>query len=291
MDIISTENLTKYYGKTKGIDDLSLNVQAGEVFGFVGPNGAGKSTTIRTLLSLIHKTSGNATIFGLDTEKDNTEILKRVGYLPSEVFYYDRMSAKELLNYSASFYAQDCSKRIKELAEILDLDLNQKIEDMSLGNKKKVGIVQGLLHSPELIILDEPTSGLDPLMQKVFFDLIKEENKKGVTVFFSSHILSEVQRLCDRVAIIKDGTIIKIQKMEDLKHNQVKKVELVVNEGRFDNKLSGITDYQVKGNEISFLYQGDLNNLVEKLNELKLINLQISEPSLEEVFLHYYDKD
>ena len=291
MDIISTENLTKYYGKTKGIENLSLNVQAGEVFGFVGPNGSGKSTTIRTLLALIHKTSGNAKIFGLDTEKDNTEILKRVGYLPSEVFYYDRMSAKELLNYSASFYPQDCSKRIKELAQTLEVNLDQKIEDMSLGNKKKVGIIQGLLHKPELIILDEPTSGLDPLMQKVFFDLIKEENKKGATIFFSSHILSEVQRLCDRVAIIKNGSIVKIQKMEDLKHNQVKKVELVINEGRFNKELIGITDYQEKGNEVSFLYQGDLNNLVNRLNELKLINLEISEPSLEEVFLHYYDKD
>lgn len=291
MDIISTENLTKYYGKTKGIENLSLNVQAGEVFGFVGPNGSGKSTTIRTLLALIHKTSGKAKIFGLDTEKDNTEILKRVGYLPSEVFYYDRMSAKELLNYSASFYPQDCSKRIKELAQTLEVNLDQKIEDMSLGNKKKVGIIQGLLHKPELIILDEPTSGLDPLMQKVFFDLIKEENKKGATIFFSSHILSEVQRLCDRVAIIKNGSIVKIQKMEDLKHNQVKKVELVINEGRFNKELIGITDYQEKGNEVSFLYQGDLNNLVNRLNELKLINLEISEPSLEEVFLHYYDKD
>lgn len=291
MDIISTENLTKYYGKTKGIENLSLNVQAGEVFGFVGPNGSGKSTTIRTLLALIHKTSGKAKIFGLDTEKDNTEILKRVGYLPSEVFYYDRMSAKELLNYSASFYPQDCSKRIKELAQTLEVNLDQKIEDMSLGNKKKVGIIQGLLHKPELIILDEPTSGLDPLMQKVFFDLIKEENKKGATIFFSSHILSEVQRLCDRVAIIKNGSIVKIQKMEDLKHNQVKKVELVINEGRFNKELIGLTDYQEKGNEVSFLYQGDLNNLVNRLNELKLINLEISEPSLEEVFLHYYDKD
>ena len=291
MDIISTENLTKYYGKTKGIENLSLNVQAGEVFGFVGPNGSGKSTTIRTLLALIHKTSGKAKIFGLDTEKDNTEILKRVGYLPSEVFYYDRMSAKELLNYSASFYPLDCSKRIKELAQTLEVNLDQKIEDMSLGNKKKVGIIQGLLHKPELIILDEPTSGLDPLMQKVFFDLIKEENKKGATIFFSSHILSEVQRLCDRVAIIKNGSIVKIQKMEDLKHNQVKKVELVINEGRFNKELIGITDYQEKGNEVSFLYQGDLNNLVNRLNELKLINLEISEPSLEEVFLHYYDKD
>ncbi len=291
MDIISTENLTKYYGKTKGIENLSLNVQAGEVFGFVGPNGSGKSTTIRTLLALIHKTSGKAKIFGLDTEKDNTEILKRVGYLPSEVFYYDRMSAKELLNYSASFYPQDCSTRIKELAQTLEVNLDQKIEDMSLGNKKKVGIIQGLLHKPELIILDEPTSGLDPLMQKVFFDLIKEENKKGATIFFSSHILSEVQRLCDRVAIIKNGSIVKIQKMEDLKHNQVKKVELVINEGRFNKELIGITDYQEKGNEVSFLYQGDLNNLVNRLNELKLINLEISEPSLEEVFLHYYDKD
>jgi ABC-2 type transport system ATP-binding protein len=180
--IIETKNLTKSYGKARGIIDVNLTVNEGEIFGFIGPNGAGKSTTIRTLLSLIFKTSGEAKIFGLDCEKDKVKILSDVGYLPSEVFYYDNMKAMDLLNYSASFYKKDCTAKIGELSSALELDLTKKIEDMSLGNKKKVGIVQGLLHSPKLIILDEPTSGLDPLMQKTFFDLIKKENQNGVGI-------------------------------------------------------------------------------------------------------------
>ena len=199
MNVIEVKNLTKTYGKSRGISDVSFNVEQGEIFGFIGPNGAGKSTTIRTLLSLIHPTSGSATIFGKDIVKDAPAIKKDIGYLPSEVFYYDNMRVKDLLKYSASFYKKDCRKRMNELAEIMELDLNRKIDDLSLGNKKKVGIVQGLLHEPKLIILDEPTSGLDPLMQHKFFELLEEENKKGATILFSSHILSEVQRLCDRV--------------------------------------------------------------------------------------------
>ena len=220
MHIIETKDLTKYYGKHRGIENVTFQVQEGEIFGFIGPNGAGKSTTIRTLLSLIHKTSGEATIFGLDCERDSREILKQVGYLPSEVFYYDKMKAIDLLTYSASFYSGDCTNRIRELAWRLELDLNKRVEDMSLGNKKKVGIIQGLLHSPKLIILDEPTSGLDPLMQRTFFDLIREENQRGATVLFSSHILGEVQRMCHRVAIIKDGALVTAGETAELTKNE-----------------------------------------------------------------------
>jgi ABC-2 type transport system ATP-binding protein len=215
MAVIETKKLTKYYGKSRGIIDVDISVDEGEIYGFIGPNGAGKSTTIRVLLSLIFATGGSATIFGKDVVKYGPEIKMDIGYLPSEVFYYDNMRVKDLLAYSASFYKKDCSARIKELSEIMDLDMNKKIDDLSYGNKKKVGIVQGLLHDPKLIILDEPTGGLDPLMQQKFFDLIHEENKKGATIFLSSHILSEVQRLCDRVAIIKEGKIIQVEKMSD----------------------------------------------------------------------------
>ena len=188
MNVIEINNLSKYYGKSRGIEDVSFKVEEGEIFGFIGPNGAGKSTTIRTLLSLIYPSSGSATIFGKDCIKFAPEIAKEIGYLPSEVFYYDKMKVMDLLNYSASFYKKDCSKRIKYLAEVMDLDLKKKIEDLSFGNKKKVGIVQALLHEPKLIILDEPTSGLDPLMQQKFFALLLEENKKGATILLSSHI-------------------------------------------------------------------------------------------------------
>jgi ABC-2 type transport system ATP-binding protein len=293
MNVIEINNLTKTYGKARGISDISFNVEQGEIFGFIGPNGAGKSTTIRTLLSLIYPTSGSAKIFGKDCIEYAPEIKKEIGYLPSEVFYYDNMKVKDLLKYSASFYKKDCSKRIKELAEIMDLDLNKKIDDLSLGNKKKVGIVQGLLHEPKLIILDEPTSGLDPLMQQKFFELLEEENKKGATILFSSHILSEVQRLCNRVAIIKEGKLITVEKISTLKENNHKKFKIemktVVEKGFFD--ISGVHDIEVKDNIISFLFRGNINAVMKKISEIEIANLWIEEPDLEEIFMHYYEKE
>ncbi|MCB2293329.1 ABC transporter ATP-binding protein [Clostridium algoriphilum] len=293
MNVIEIKNLTKSYGNARGITDVSFNVCEGEIFGFIGPNGAGKSTTIRTLLSLIYPTSGSATIFGKDCVEFGPEIKKEIGYLPSEVFYYDNMKVIDLLKYSASFYKKDCSKRISELAEIMDLDLNKKIDDLSFGNKKKVGIVQGLLHSPKLIILDEPTSGLDPLMQQKFFELLEEENKKGVTILLSSHILSEVQRLCTRVAIIKEGKIIKLDKISTLQENNHKKFKIEVNSKIDDSyfKFSGVTDFNIKGNIISFLFSGNINFIMKKISEIEISNLWIEEPDLEEIFMHYYEKE
>lgn len=289
--VIETKNLTKYYGKARGILGVSLTVEEGEIFGFIGPNGAGKSTTIRTLLSLIYKTSGEAKIFGLDCEKDCVKILEDVGYLPSEVFYYENMKAIDLLKYSASFYKKDCTQRIHELAGILQVDLNRKIEDMSLGNKKKVGIIQGLLHSPRLIILDEPTSGLDPLMQRTFFDLIKAENKRGATVLFSSHILSEVQRICDRVAIIKDGRIVRTQKISELQQSSYKKVSFAVKDGKPDGfAVEGAQNVEIADNSVCFIFKGDCNLLLSKIGQYALSNVDISEPTLEEIFMHYYSE-
>ena len=290
--VIETKKLTKSYGKARGIIDIDLTVNEGEFFGFIGPNGAGKTTTIRTLLSLIYKTSGEAKIFGLDCHKDRVQILKDVGYLPSEVFYYDNMKALDLLNYSASFFeGKECKKRIHDLASALELDLNKKIEDMSLGNKKKVGIVQGLLHSPKLIILDEPTSGLDPLMQRTFFELIKEENNRGATVLFSSHILSEVQRICDRVAIIKEGRIISTQRISELKDSAYKKVSFTSKAPISSFALTGANEIQISVNSVSFVYKGECNDLLAAVNNHLLANVDISEPSLEEIFMHYYSKD
>lgn len=293
MNVIEIKNLTKYYGKSRGIEDVSFNVEEGEIFGFIGPNGAGKSTTIRTLLALIYPTSGSATIFGKDCIKFAPEIAREVGYLPSEVFYYDKMKVIDLLQYAASFYQKDCRKRISELAEIMDLDLKKKIDDLSFGNKKKVGIVQGLLHEPRLIILDEPTSGLDPLIQQKFFDLLREENQKGVTILLSSHVLSEVQRLCSRVAIIKDGTIIKLEKMSDLTENNYKKFKMEMKEEiRAEYfELAGINNLAIEGRKVSFLFKGNINSILKKLAEVEILNIWIEEPSLEEVFIHYYEKE
>lgn len=293
MNVIEINNLTKTYGKARGITDISFQVEEGEIFGFIGPNGAGKSTTIRTLLSLIYPTSGSATIFGKDCIQFAPEIKKEIGYLPSEVFYYDNMKVKDLLNYSASFYKKDCRKRIKELAEIMDLDLTKKIDDLSLGNKKKVGIVQGLLHEPKLIILDEPTSGLDPLMQQKFFDLLEAENKKGATILFSSHILSEVQRLCNRVAIIKEGKIVTVEKISTLQENNYKKVKIETKttlEPAYFN-LTGVNNLEVNDNITSFLFRGNINTVMKKLAEIDIRNVWIEEPDLEEIFLHYYEKE
>lgn len=296
MNIIETDKLTKRYGKARGILNLDLEVKEGEIFGFIGPNGAGKSTTIRTLLGLIEPTSGEATIFGKDITKYGPEIREEIGYLPSEVFYYDGMRARDLLEYSASFYKKpkrDMEIRINKLADQLDLDLNKKIDDLSYGNRKKVGIIQGLLHSPKLLILDEPTGGLDPLVQATFFDILREENKQGTTIVFSSHILSEVQKMCHRVAIIKEGQLVEVQSIEEMRRNSYVRIKLEL-AGPVDAKalkIGGVTNIQIlHGGQVSFLYRGDINEVIRALGKLKLRHVFIEEPSLEEIFMHYYEK-
>lgn len=292
MNVIEIRNLTKNYGRSRGIIDVNLDVKEGEIFGFIGPNGAGKSTTIRTLLGLIYPTKGSAAIFGKSCI-EHPEVRKEVGYLPSEVFYYDNMRVIDLLKYSASFYKKDCTKRINELAEIMDLDLKKKIDDLSFGNKKKVGIVQGLLHDPKLIILDEPTSGLDPLMQQKFFEIIRQENKKGAAVFFSSHILSEVQRMCSRVAFIKEGRIIKIEKMSDLQENSYKRFHVEAKSEIAEEyfSMSGVSDLKVSGREANFIFKGNINSVMKRVAGIQLSNISIEEPNLEEIFMHYYAKE
>jgi ABC-2 type transport system ATP-binding protein len=288
--IIEVNHLTKYYGKTRGIDDVSFKVKEGEIFGFIGPNGAGKSTTIRLFMSLIYPTSGDAKIFGLDCIKYGPEIRQEIGYLPSEVFYYEGMKVIDLLKYSASFYHKDSSKRMIELANLMELELNRRIDDLSYGNKKKVGIVQGLLHQPKLIILDEPTAGLDPLMQQKFFNLIREENKRGATIFFSSHILSEVQRLCSRVAIIKDGSIINIQDIKTLQKDNYKKIRVTaeaINEKQFE--VEGVSNLEKVDSTLSFFYKGDINSMARLISDARVADATIEDLSLEEIFMHYYE--
>jgi ABC-2 type transport system ATP-binding protein len=290
MSVIEVSHLTKYYGKSRGIVDVSFKEEEGEIFGFIGPNGAGKSTTIRLLLSLIHPTSGSAKIFGKNVVADGPEIRRDIGYLPSEVFYYEGMKVIDLLKYSASFYDCDCTQRMHELSEIMELELNRRISDLSYGNKKKVGIVQGLLHSPKLLFLDEPTSGLDPLMQRKFFDLIRSENKRGVTVFFSSHILGEVQRLCNRVGIIREGRIVEISDIRTLQKNNYKKVQVTA-KGLTSKTftLPGVTNVQMENDTLHFFFKGDINTILKKISTLKVADVTIEEPTLEEIFMHYYE--
>lgn len=289
MSVIELKNLTKFYGSQRGIENVSFNVEQGEILGFIGPNGAGKSTTIRTLLALIHPTSGSASIFGKDCIKEAAEIAKDVGYLPGETAYYDNMTVRELVGYAADLYGKNCDDKIAELSKRLNLDLSRKIADLSLGNKKKVGIVCALLHSPKIIILDEPTSGLDPLVQQEFFDILKEENAKGATIFFSSHVLSEVQKICDRVAIVKDGKIIGIKKISELRENSHKKISVaadVIPDGHFD--MQGVTNYKQEEKSATFMYMGNVVDVLKKMSALNVYDVFIEEPTLEEIFMHYY---
>jgi ABC-2 type transport system ATP-binding protein len=290
--MIEAKKLTKYYGKSRGVIDLDLKIQEGEIFGFIGPNGAGKSTTIRLLLSLIHPSSGNASIANLDCFQDSKKIKTILGYVPSEVNYYDEMKVEELFKYSSRFYKKDCSSRYTSLSKRLGLDISKKINALSYGNKKKVAIVQALLHEPKVLIFDEPTGGLDPLVQNEFFEILKEERAKGTTILFSSHILSEVQKVCDRIAIIKNGEILKIEQVESLRKNKFRQVEIYYKENdshhNFHEDMS-IKNLSEKGNIVTFLYTGDIHDLFSKLTEDRNIeNISITEPSLEDVFMHYY---
>ncbi|HUZ17245.1 MAG TPA: ABC transporter ATP-binding protein [Spirochaetia bacterium] len=292
MPVIATKDLTKSYGKARGIVEVSLTVEAGEVYGFIGPNGAGKSTTIRTLLDFLHPTSGTAEILGMDTVTRSADIKRRLGYVPAEVNYYDDMKVGALLDYSIRFYGKPDKNRIRELGEWFDLDMSRKIEDLSTGNKKKVAIVQALLHRPELLILDEPTNGLDPLMQNQLFDLLAEE-KKRTTIFFSSHILSEVQRICDRVAIIKEGRILRVEEIAHLKSRTHKHIRAIGPgmEGWKGFDLSGASEIEIKGEHLSFWYTGPLQELMRKMAGYPMENVWIEDPSLEEIFLHDYRKE
>lgn len=289
MEIIKTTKLTKYYGRARGIVDLDLAVERGEFFGFIGPNGTGKSTTIRTLLGLISPSSGSAEIFGRDIAKEKERILRNVGYLPSEALFYPGMRVRDVLKLSADLRKRDCAAEAKLLCERLQLDPARKVDELSFGNRKKVGIVCALQHRPSLLLLDEPTSGLDPLMQKEFFDILRERNRVGATIFLSSHVLSEVQRNCDRAAIIRDGRIIACDSVEVLAKTSAKRVSV---HGVVDlAPLPGVRDIKAENGALSFLYSGDMNSLLRTLSSGQIDDLAVTEPDLEEIFLHYYEKD
>lgn len=287
MKIIETNKLTKNYGKARGIVDIDLTVEKGDIFGFIGPNGAGKSTTIRTLLGLIAATSGEARIFGEKCSIGNKSILKNIGYMPSEIWFYPNMRVKDVIKLSADLHKKDCSEEARVLCDRLGLDINKKVDELSLGNRKKVGIVCAIQHKPELYILDEPTSGLDPLMQKEFFEILKERNNEGATVFLSSHVLSEVQRYCNNAAIIKDGRIIAADSVAKLSESTARRVNLhgiSSIEG-----LNGVADVVTTKDSVSFLYQGDIKALISHINQLPVTDMTVTEPDLEEIFLHYYE--
>jgi ABC-2 type transport system ATP-binding protein len=291
MLVIQTDNLSKYYGKSLGIKSVTLEVQAGETYGFIGPNGAGKSTTIRTILGLLRPTGGRARIFGKDVLDNGAEVRSRIGYLPSEVNYYEGMTAMELLAYSARFFGQADKRYIRELADQFELSLHARIRSLSFGNKKKVAIVQSLLHRPELLILDEPTAGLDPLIRNRFFDVLTRENQRGVTIFMSSHVLSEVQRLCSRAAVIRNGEVIAVEHIRTLLKKQMKKCQFVFETVPGSLSLpQGAQKEQWQGALLTFEYVGATADLLRWTLGLNIIDVTMEEPELEDIFLNYYQR-
>ena len=286
--VIELKHLRKYYGKSRGIEDVSLKINKGEIYGFIGPNGAGKSTTIRTILGLINKTSGNIYLNGKELDINDIDVKKTIGYLPSEINLYDDMTVDSLFNYHASFYKEDLTKKRKELVRLLKINEKKKIEDLSLGNLKKVGIVLALMHNPDILILDEPTSGLDPIMQNVFHDILLKEKQKGTTILYSSHILSEVSSICDRVGFIKDGAIIKEDLISNIKDNNY--TYLVISSKDIDNIKKDLNLKIVKeiNDEVTFINDIEPNLLIKKLSKYEINKMLINEISLEDLFINYY---
>lgn len=286
--VLEINNLTKFYGSVLAVKDLSLTLKEGEIFGFIGPNGAGKSTTIRAIMNLIHKTEGTILFEGKVLKKDDIALKEQIGYLPSEVYLYEDMTVKEILDYHASFYKKNLKKRREDLVNRLKLDESKKIEDLSLGNLKKLGIVLAFMHEPKLLIFDEPTSGLDPMMQQVFYELLEEEKEKGTTIFYSTHILSEISKVCDRVGFIKDGTLLKIETIEEMKKKNLTfvtvestDVKKIVSELKID--VMEQNDHMIK-----FKNSCSINRLIQTLSKYKIDKLLIEEATLEDMFLHYY---
>lgn len=271
---ISIRNLTKNYGKHRGVKDLSLQVKEGDIFGFLGPNGAGKSTTIRTILGLLHFQAGTVEVLGMDVKKQPEAILREVGYMPSEAMFYPSMKVKDVIRFAADMRGIDCTKEAAMLCERLAVDTDKKIEELSLGNRKKVSIVCAMQHKPRLFIFDEPTSGLDPLIQAAFFGLILEYNKQGATCFLSSHVLSEIKKYCRHAAIIREGEIICADSVENLTRTNAKRIRMIRD-----------------GKEEDFVYQGNLDELFAGFAGHHIEDIIIEEPELDEIFMHYYEKE
>jgi ABC-2 type transport system ATP-binding protein len=289
--VVVADHLTKSYGKSRGVIDLEFEVRAGEVFGYLGPNGAGKSTTIRTMLDFLRPTSGRITVLGLDPTADGPELRRRVGYVPGEFGLYERLTARRYLQTFTSLRAGAGEDRVEDLARRLNLDLDVRIKELSHGNKRKVGLIQGFMHEPDLLVLDEPTQGLDPLVQQEFYAMIDEARDRGATVFLSSHVMPEVERVCDRVAIIRDGRLITVDDVGDLKAKALRTVEF-----HFDGPvpatafatLASVVEAEQRGDSVVMTVRGPLDEVVKEAARHTVVNIQTREPSLEDIFLEAY---
>lgn len=295
MSAISVRSLTKYYGRTKGIEDIDLDVQEGEIFGFIGPNGAGKSTTIRLLMQLIFPTSGSMRVLGEEVLGDSPEIRRRIGYLPGEVSYYSDLTGRQLMAFVAGAYGIEGLGRIEEYADRLSLDLSRNVKSYSLGNRKKLALVHVLMHNPELLILDEPTTGLDPLMQATFFEMIRERRDAGATVFLSTHVLSDVDKVCDRVAIIRDGSLVSVSKVSEVSGRDHRYIDVTFREHGSLIERFGLTridpDVTYEAGIHHFRVKGEINDALRTLAEHPVSDLIVRHPSLEEIFMEFYRQD
>ena len=290
--IVEVSNLTKFYGRTKGIEKVSFEIHEGEIYGLMGPNGAGKTTTLRSMLNLISSDSGKTNILGKDVNELSSKEISHISYLPGEFEMYSNLTGKQYLTYISNLRNAK-TNNINLLSDQLDLDLNKKINALSKGNKQKIGIVQAFMNSPKLAILDEPTSGLDPLKQQEFQNIVKEQNKEGCSVLLSSHILNEIEDLCEKVGIIKDGTLITSEQISALKNKTIKKYEVTFENPPSENKLSeikGIYDLKIKDGIATFTIKGNIDDMIKTISKFTVINLRILEPDLEEIFLTYYHK-
>lgn len=289
-DILKIKKATKHYGKIRGIDDINLDIKKGEVYGFIGPNGAGKSTTIKCIMNLIKSNAGEIYVEGKKINNKSYNINENIGYLPSEIHLYEDLTVEKMIKYSASFYKKDCKKKTDELVKKLDLDITKKIDQLSLGNLKKVGIVLALMHDPQFIIMDEAANGLDPLMQEVFYKIIEEEKKNGKTIFFSSHILNEVKRVCDKVAIIKEGKIIKIEDIKNLEKSNIIKAKIQSKEiEKIIGELSVEKINEKDKESAEIIFSADINQLIKTLSKYEIKKLTIQELDIEDEFLQYFE--
>ncbi len=291
VSVIETERLTKSYGSSRGIEDVTISVEAAEVFGFLGPNGAGKTTAIRTLLDLLHPSSGSARIFGLDSHRDSVAIRARLGNLPGDFGYGKRATGREGLRLLARLRGIEGLGRAEALAERFRADLDRPLGQLSRGNRQKVGLILATFHSPELLILDEPTSGLDPLMQEEFLALVAEERARGCTVLLSSHELDEVERVCDRVGIVREGKLIAVERIDELlgKARRTVTLELADSDDLSDlQSLPGVSDLQAADGKVSFKVGGDLDPVVKAIARRHVLDMELTHPTLEEIFLTYY---
>jgi ABC-2 type transport system ATP-binding protein len=292
--VIKVSNLKKKYGNFVAVNNIDLKVEEGDFFGFIGPNGAGKSTTINCILNYIFPNEGDIKVLGMDSREDSEEIKKQIGFVPAEVFYYDNMKVKDILNYSNTFYENIDKDLMKKYVKLFDIPMNKKVGELSSGNKKKVAIVQSLLHNPKILILDEPSNGLDPLMQANFFNILEEIRKNGTTIFMSSHILSDVQKYCNKVAFIKEGKIIKDGAINEILDKDLKIIKITTDnivELKKNLKVKDIQNVIIDGNTISFIYKNTPNELLKLLVNYEIKDISIHTPDLDDLFMTFYKEE